>query len=169
MEESLFSELKRIGIDEELAAKVSASLDPDYNASKKDVLVMQEAILQVQNRADQKLADFQAKCDERNRLFDQKLADQQAKSDEKNRLLDQKLADQQAKSDERHNQFIQQMANLQARTDERYYELKTEIGAVRSDLLAEIHTSINRQYLLTFGGMVVTITAMVAVNWYFHL
>ena len=48
METSLFSDLKRIGIDEELAAKVSASLDPDYNASKKDVLVMQEAIMQVQ-------------------------------------------------------------------------------------------------------------------------
>ena len=48
MEEPLFAELKRIGIDEELAHKVSASLDPDYNASKEDVLVMQEAIMQVQ-------------------------------------------------------------------------------------------------------------------------
>ncbi|WP_252177945.1 hypothetical protein [Endozoicomonas sp. 4G] len=48
MEKSLFSELKRIGIDEELASKVSASLDPEYNASKKDILVLQEAIMQVQ-------------------------------------------------------------------------------------------------------------------------
>ncbi|MCW7554494.1 hypothetical protein NX722_18065 [Endozoicomonas gorgoniicola] len=48
MEKSLFSELKRIGIDEELAVSVSASLDPDHNASKKDVLVMQEAIMQIQ-------------------------------------------------------------------------------------------------------------------------
>ena len=48
MESSLFAELKRIGIDEELAAKVSTSLDPDYNASKKDVLIMQEAIMQIQ-------------------------------------------------------------------------------------------------------------------------
>ena len=46
MAESLFNELKRIGINEELAAKVSASLDPEYNASKKDILVMQEAIMQ---------------------------------------------------------------------------------------------------------------------------
>ena len=48
MEQSLFSQLKAIGIDEELAASVSNSLDPDYNASKKDVLVMQEAMMQVQ-------------------------------------------------------------------------------------------------------------------------
>ncbi|WP_422475520.1 hypothetical protein [Endozoicomonas sp. ALB032] len=48
MEKSLFSELKRIGIDEELASKVSASLDPEYNASKKDILIMQEAIMQIQ-------------------------------------------------------------------------------------------------------------------------
>lgn len=54
MEKSLFSELKRIGIDEELAAKVSASLDPDYNASKKDVLVMQEAMMQLQARTDER-------------------------------------------------------------------------------------------------------------------
>ncbi|WP_257281380.1 hypothetical protein [Endozoicomonas sp. ISHI1] len=48
MEKSLFSELKRIGIDEELASKVSASLDPEYNATKKDILIMQEAIMQLQ-------------------------------------------------------------------------------------------------------------------------
>ncbi|WOG28296.1 hypothetical protein [Endozoicomonas sp. 8E] len=33
MSETLFNELKNIGISEELAAKVSASLDPDYNPS----------------------------------------------------------------------------------------------------------------------------------------
>ncbi|WP_448217336.1 hypothetical protein [Endozoicomonas sp. 2B-B] len=52
MEKSLFSELKRIGIDEELASKVSASLDPEYNASKKDILIMQEAIMQIQLQSD---------------------------------------------------------------------------------------------------------------------
>ncbi len=54
MAESLFSELRRIGIDEEVAAKVSISLDPDYIATKKDVLVMQEALLQHQARTDER-------------------------------------------------------------------------------------------------------------------
>ena len=52
MSQSLYHELKNIGINEELAAKVSASLDPEYNASKKDILVMQEAIMQVQLQTD---------------------------------------------------------------------------------------------------------------------
>ena len=59
MPDSLFTQLKKIGIDEELAHQVSASLDPDYNASKKDVLIMQEAILQLQVRTDAQFKEFQ--------------------------------------------------------------------------------------------------------------
>ena len=54
MSEDLYKQLKQIGIEDVLAHKVSASLDPDYNASKKDVLVMQEAMLQVQTRTDER-------------------------------------------------------------------------------------------------------------------
>ena len=122
MSESLFAQLKRLGIDEELASQVSASLDPDYNASKKDVLVMQEAMLQLQSRTDEKMAD------------------------------------------------------LQSKTDERYYELKieiqdvrSEIKDVRSELKTEIHTTINRQYLVTFGSALLTIVTVLAVNWYYHV
>ena len=46
MSESLFNDLRRIGIDEELTHRVGASLNPDHNASKKDALVMQ---VQLQN------------------------------------------------------------------------------------------------------------------------
>lgn len=53
MSESLFAQLKRIGVDEELAHQVSVSLDPDYNGSKKDVLVVQQAMLQLQARIDE--------------------------------------------------------------------------------------------------------------------
>ena len=65
MSQSLFADLKRIGIDEELAARVSASLDPDYNASKKDVLIMQEAMLQLQVRTDKRYYELQASTDKR--------------------------------------------------------------------------------------------------------
>ena len=63
MSKTLFAELKRVGIDEELAAKVSASLDPDYNASKKDVLVMQEAIMQVELRNDARYHELNNKVE----------------------------------------------------------------------------------------------------------
>ena len=59
MPDSLFTQLKKIGIDEELAHQVSASLDPDHNASKKDVLIMQEAMLQLQVRTDTQFKEFQ--------------------------------------------------------------------------------------------------------------
>ena len=64
MNKTLFSELKTLGVDEELAAKVSASLDPDYNASKKDILVMQEAIMQVQVRSDARYHELNNKVEQ---------------------------------------------------------------------------------------------------------
>lgn len=63
MSKSLYNELKRIGIDEELAAKVNASLDPEYNASKKDILIMQEAIMQVQLKTDARYHDLNNKLE----------------------------------------------------------------------------------------------------------
>ena len=64
MTKSLFVELKQLGVEEELAAKVSASLDPDYNANKKDILVMQEAIMQVQVRSDARYHELNSKVDQ---------------------------------------------------------------------------------------------------------
>ncbi|WP_257263871.1 hypothetical protein [Endozoicomonas sp. ONNA2] len=60
MTDSLFQQLKNIGIDGELAHQVSASLDPDHNASKKDMLVLQEAILQIQARTDERYYELKA-------------------------------------------------------------------------------------------------------------
>ena len=65
MTESLFQQLKQIGIDDELAHQVAASLDPDHNASKKDVLVLQEAILQVQARTDEYYHQHRLESDQR--------------------------------------------------------------------------------------------------------
>ena len=109
MSKTLFTELTNIGIDQELAAKVSASLDPDYNASKKDVLLMQEAIMQVE-----------------------------------------------------------------LRNDARYHELNNKVEAVKTEMhqgFAGMRTEIagmNRQYLITFGGLISTIVTVFLVNLYFH-
>ena len=52
MTTNLFKELKRIGIDEELAYQLDKSLAPEYNATKQDLLVMQETLLQMQFRTE---------------------------------------------------------------------------------------------------------------------
>ena len=127
MSESLFKQLKDIGIDEELACKVSASLDPDYNASKKDVLVMQEAMLQLQARSDQRFNHFE----------------------------------------ERLGQFTVKMAEQDAKSDKLYNELKTEMIQGFAEVRSEMHT-MNRQFIFAFGGMVVTILSVLAINIYFH-
>ncbi len=110
MPKSLFAQLKKLGVDEETACQVSASLDPDYNASKKDVLVMQEAILQVQS-----------------------------KNEENYHALRLEISD-----------------------------TRKEISDTRHELRHEIHTSINRQYIITFGSLLITIATVLAVNWYFR-
>lgn len=142
MPDSLFTQLKKIGIDEELAHQVSASLDPDHNASKKDVLIMQEAMLQLQARTDAQFKEFKQSSDE-----------MQAK-------LDKRFYEMQAKSDERYFE-------MQAKSDKLYYELKTEMTQGFADVRSEMH-SMHRQYWITFGGLITTIISVFAVNWYFH-
>ncbi|WOG28545.1 hypothetical protein [Endozoicomonas sp. 8E] len=123
MEKSLFSELKRIGIDEELASKVSASLDPDYNASKKDVLVLQEAIMQVQLQNER---SYQALSSEISSL---------------------------------RSELRKEIAGVRAEIT----DVRSEITDVRFEM-----GSINRQYIITFFGLITTIVSVLAINWYFH-
>ena len=122
MAESLFAQLKQVGIDEELASQVSASLDPAYHATKKDLLVMQEAMLQIQLQM------------ERNQ-----------------------------------HQAELNSEKIRSEINDVRSELKADIKDVRSELRTEIHTTINRQYLVTFGSALLTIASVLAINWYFHL
>ncbi len=64
MSETLFADLKQIGIKEELAARVSSALDPDHIATKKDVLIMQEALLQHQKQMMDEYRHLEQKSDE---------------------------------------------------------------------------------------------------------
>ena len=145
MESSLFAELKRIGIDEELAAKVSASLDPDYNASKKDVLIMQEAIMQIQLQSER---SYQALSSEISTLRTE---------------MHTELA-----------QVRAEVSDVRAEVSEVRAELRTEIAGVRSELRTEIAGvrsemgAINRQYIITFFTLMTTIASVLAINWYFH-
>ena len=142
MTKSLFAELKQLGVDEEIASKVSASLDPDYNASKKDILVMQEAIMQVQVRSD-------ARYHEINHKVDQNYHKLNSKIDQVNHDLNHKI-------------------------DQVNHDLDTKIESVKSEMhqgFAGLRTemaSMNRQYLITFGGLICTIVTVFLVNLYFH-
>ncbi|WP_252176653.1 hypothetical protein [Endozoicomonas sp. 4G] len=146
--ESLFKQLKDIGIDEELAAKVSASLDPDHNATKKDLLNMQEAILQHQTLFNQKMADMNAK-------FDAEFKAMNAKSDAEFKAM-------KAESDARYFELKMESNKIDA-------ELKVKLANAYAELKTEIHTVINRQYLVTFGSALMTIASVLAVNWYFNV
>lgn len=72
MTESLFQDLKNIGISEDVAVRVSSALDPDHIATKQDVLVMQEALLQHQKQSMEQLRHMEQKTDERFRQVEQK-------------------------------------------------------------------------------------------------
>ena len=91
MSETLFTDLKRIGIDEELAARVSASLDPKYNASKADVLVLQETILQVQMKTDERMLKLEQKTDDRYNNMQKALMKLEQKTDERYNNLHQEM------------------------------------------------------------------------------
>ena len=91
MSETLFSDLKRIGIDEEAAARVSASLDPKYNASKADVLVLQETILQVQMKTDERMLKLEQKTDDRYNNMQNALMKLEQKTDERYNNLHQEM------------------------------------------------------------------------------
>ncbi|MFK0574100.1 hypothetical protein [Endozoicomonas sp.] len=74
----------------------------------------------------------------------------------------------QARTDDRYHE-------LQARTDSRHYELKIEMIKGFSDIRKEITDvrtevgSMHRQYWITFGGLIITIASVLAINWYYHL
>ncbi len=132
MTQSLFDELKKIGIDEALAAKVSASLDPDYNASKKDVLLMQQAMMQLQMR------------------------------------MDERYHEMSKESDARYHELNNKIESVNHELNNKIESVKTEMHQGFADIRTEL-AGINRQYVITFGGLFTTIITVFLVNLYFHL
>ena len=63
MAKSLYQQLKDIGIDEELAHNVDKALDPAHVATKADMVIMQEAILQTQLKAESRYHELRAESD----------------------------------------------------------------------------------------------------------
>ncbi len=59
---NLFDELTRIGIDADLARRMDKSLDPEHVATKKDLMVFQETMLQMQFRNEKSMSDLRDRC-----------------------------------------------------------------------------------------------------------
>ncbi len=55
---SLFDKLTRIGINPDLARRMDNSLDPEHVATKKDLMVFQETMLQMQFRNEKAMSDL---------------------------------------------------------------------------------------------------------------
>lgn len=64
MDDKLFKELVAIGISEETAFAVAASLNPDHLATKTDILRLEKLILDVQQKNTEQLASLQTKTSE---------------------------------------------------------------------------------------------------------
>ena len=63
MAKSLYQQLINIGIDDELAHNVDKALDPAHVATKGDMVIMQEAILQTQLKAESRYHELRAESD----------------------------------------------------------------------------------------------------------
>ena len=63
MAKSLYQQLKDIGIDDELAHNVDKALDPAHVATREDMVIMQEAILQTQLKAESRYHELRAESD----------------------------------------------------------------------------------------------------------
>ncbi|WP_252177916.1 hypothetical protein [Endozoicomonas sp. 4G] len=152
MEKSLFSELKRIGIDEELASKVSASLDPEYNASKKDILIMQEAIMQLQLQGERNYQSLSSDISSLRIELHKEIADVRSE-----------IGDVRSEIGDVRGQISDVRAEI---TDVRgeISDVRAEITDVRTEM-----GSINRQYIITFLSLITTIFSVFIINWYFKV
>ena len=63
MKNDIYNQLTAIGISEELAHQVDKALSPEHVATKQDLLVMQEAMLQSQLKTDTRYIELTSKVD----------------------------------------------------------------------------------------------------------
>lgn len=70
MKNNLYENLKRIGIDETLAHQVDKSLSPEHVATKQELLVMQETILQTQLHAENRYHELSTSLQQLNGKID---------------------------------------------------------------------------------------------------
>ena len=138
---SLFDELTRIGINADLARRMDKSLDPDYVATKKDLMVFQETMLQMQFRNEKTMSDLR----------------------EDVRSVASDVRDLRSEVHGEVGSLKADIKEVRAEIKEVRAEMKTEIASVRT----EMH-GLSRQFWITFGGLITTILSVFLVNWYFH-
>ncbi|WP_211829507.1 hypothetical protein [Kistimonas asteriae] len=141
MTTNLFHELKRLGIDEELAYQLDKSLAPEYNATKQDLLVMQETLLQMQFRTEAAITGLREEV--RKDMHSMQEEIQETRGD------------------------IQEIRGELKDVRGEIKDVRGEIKLVEAGLKLDL-AGFSRQFWITFGGLIVTILSVWGVNWYFH-
>ncbi len=175
MPESLYNQLKSIGIDEELAHEVDKSLSPDHVATRQDFLILQETILQTQLRSENAYQGLRTEIVQLNGKIDTVSTGLNAKIDtvstDLNAKIDTVSTDLNAKIDTVSTDLNAKIdtvsTNLNAKIDTVSTSLNAKIDHVDSSLRLEI-AAISRHFWVTFGGLITTILSVFGVNWYFH-
>ncbi len=168
MPESLYNQLKSIGIDEELAHEVDKSLSPDHVATRQDFLILQETILQTQLRSENAYQGLRTEIVQLNGKIDTVSTGLNAKIDtvstDLNAKIDTVSTDLNAKID-----TVSTNLKYQSECQNRYREHQSQCqdSHVDSSLRLEI-AAISRHFWVTFGGLITTILSVFGVNWYFH-
>ncbi len=137
-EKNLYQQLKAIGVDEELAHQVDKSLSPEHVATKSDFLVMQEAILQVQLRGEDRYQELRTEMHQTRQEVHQIRQD-----------------------------FRVEIQQVQHNLQGNITALDNKIERTGAELRVEI-AAMSRQFGITFFGLALTILSVFAVNWYFH-
>ncbi len=159
MPESLYNQLKSIGIDEELAHEVDKSLSPDHVATRQDFLILQETILQTQLRSENAYQGLRTEIVQLNGKIDTVSTGLNAKIDT--------VSTVQNRHRELNAKIDTVSTNLNAKIDTVSTSLNAKIDHVDSSLRLEI-AAISRHFWVTFGGLITTILSVFGVNWYFH-
>ena len=147
MAKSLYQQLVNIGIDDELAHNVDKALDPAHVATKADMVIMQEAILQTQLKAESRYHELRAESDKNYQEL-------RAESDKNYQEL-------RAESDKNYHE-------LRADLDKNYHKLEEAMTKGFADIRVEFHGR-HRHSIYAFGAILVSILTVLAVNICLHM
>ena len=154
MAKSLYQQLINIGIDDELAHNVDKALDPAHVATKADMVIMQEAILQTQLKAESRYHELRAESDK-------KYQELRAESDKNYQEL-------RAESDKNYHELRADLDKNYHKLDKNYHKLEEAMTKGFADIRVEFHGR-HRHSIYAFGAILVSILTVLAVNICLHM
>ena len=143
MAKSLYQQLINIGIDDELAHNVDKALDPAHVATKADMVIMQEAILQSQLKAESRYHELRVESDKN-------------------------YQELRAESDKNYQELRADLDKNYHKLDKNYHKLEEAMTKGFADIRVEFHGR-HRHSIYAFGAILVSILTVLAVNICLHM